>query len=264
MFKKGMRVVLMAAEGGEGSTGGSSITPEVQAQIDAAVSSAVAAATEGLKTKNTELLGKLKDKDNVLKKFDGIDPEKTKEFMSRFENDEEAKLIAAGKMDEVVNRRIEKQKLALEQKAKDSLTKAEQAEERAQKYERQVLRGQLSEAAGDKDVGMHVSATKYAYLIAIQDGWKLDDDGIARQYKDGEVVVGADGKTAYSLKEWLSNKKTVEENPTWYIAGNTGGGSGGNTKTKGDTNTVTRSVFDAMTQKQRSDFSVAGGKVVDD
>ena len=264
MFIKRMHVV-MAAEGGEGGGGGAAtITPEVQAQIDAAVASAVSAATSGLDTKNKELLGKLKAKEGELAKFAGIDPEKTKQLLAKFENDEEAQLIAAGKMDEVVNRRIEKQKSALESAKTEAEAKAQKAEERAKKHEMQVLKGQLMEAASDKEVGMHASATKYAFLIAMQDGWRLDEDGIARQYKDGEVVLGADGKTAYSLKEWLSNKETIKENPTWYLAGNSGGGSGGNTENKGDKNTMKHSAFMALSQRDRAAFVKNGGKVVSD
>ncbi len=260
-----MHVVQMAAEGGEGGGGGdNTITPEVQAQIDAAVASAVSAATTGLDAKNKELLGKLKLKDGELEKFKGIDPEKTRQLLAKFENDEEAQLIAVGKMDEVVNRRIEKQKSALESAKTEAEVKAQKAEERAKKHEMQVLKGQLMEAASDKEVGMHASATKYAFLIAMQDGWRLDEDGIARQYKDNEVVLGADGKTPYSLKEWLSNKETIKENPTWYLAGNSGGGSGGNTENKGDKNTMKRSAFEALGQRDRAAFIKGGGKVVDD
>lgn len=265
MFKRKLHVVRMAAEGGEeGGGGGGTVAPEVQAQIDAAVAAAVATATSGLDAKNKELLGKLKLKDGELAKFAGIDPEKTKQLLAKFENDEEAQLIAAGKMDEVVNRRIEKQKSALESAKTEAEAKAQKAEERAKKHEMQVLKGQLMEAASDKEVGMHATATKYAFLIAMQDGWRLDEDGIARQYKDEEVVLGADGKTPYSLKEWLSNKETIKENPTWYLAGNSGGGSGGNTENKGDKNTMKRSAFDALPQHERAAFSKKGGKVVDD
>lgn len=264
MFIKRMHV-MMAAEGGEGGGGGAAtITPEVQAQIDAAVASAVSAATSGLDAKNKELLGKLKLKDGELAKFAGIDPEKTKQLLAKFENDEEAQLIAAGKMDEVVNRRIEKQKSALESAKAEAEVKAQKAEERAKKHEMQVLKGQLMEAASDKEVGMHASATKYAFLIAMQDGWRLDEEGIARQYKDNEVVLGADGKTPYSLKEWLSNKETIKENPTWYLAGNSGGGSGGNNETKDGKNTMKRSAFEALGQRDRAAFIKGGGKVVDD
>lgn len=266
MFIKRMHVVQMSAEGGEGGEGGGggTVAPDVQAQIDAAVAAAVATATSGLDAKNKELLGKLKLKDGELAKFAGIDPEKTKQLLAKFENDEEAQLIAAGKMDEVVNRRIEKQKSALESAKTEAEAKAQKAEERAKKHEMQVLKGQLMEAASDKDVGMHATATKYAFLIAMQDGWRLDEDGIARQYKDNEVVLGADGKTPYSLKEWLSNKETIKENPTWYLAGNSGGGSGGNTENKGDKNTMKRSAFEALPQHERAAFSKKGGKVVSD
>jgi len=218
-----------------------------------------------LKGKNSELLGTVRALKDSLKKFDGLDPEKIRTMMSRFENDEESKLIQDGKFDELVNRRIEKQRLALEANATDAQKREQAAASRADKYEKQVLRGQLTEVALDKDIGMHGSAVKYAFLIAMQDGWKLDDDGIARQYdEDGEIVLGKDGKTAYTLRDWLNDKTTREDNPTWYVAGNSGTGAGGNSRTKSGDKTVKRTEFNSWNQQQRKDFFASGGRVVGD
>lgn len=73
---------------GSGGAGGTHITAEVQAIIDNQVNEWVT----GLKAKNSELPGNLKEQSDNLK---------------RFENDEEAKLITAGKIDEVINKRTE-------------------------------------------------------------------------------------------------------------------------------------------------------------
>jgi|GEM_PF-3802691 len=111
------------SEGGDGGGSGGNVelTPEIQAIIDKQVSNQVA----GLKAKNSELLGKLKEQGDSLKRFDGIDPESVKGMMKRFENDEEAKLIADGKIDEVINKRTERLRQDVDKrlKAKKELRK---------------------------------------------------------------------------------------------------------------------------------------------
>ncbi|MDM3628264.1 hypothetical protein O9403_18930, partial [Proteus mirabilis] len=96
------------------------ITPEIQAIIDQQVS--------GLKAKNSELLGKLKEQGDNLKRFEGIDPDTVKGMLKRFENDEEAKLIADGKIDEVLNKRTERLRGDFDKKLKEASSKAEKAE----------------------------------------------------------------------------------------------------------------------------------------
>lgn len=165
---------------------------------------------------------------DTLKKYEGIDPEQVKTILSRLENDEEAKLLAEGKLDDVVNKRIEKQRIDLERKVTESLAKSEQADLRALKFEQQVLKGQLSTAAMSDGVNMHPSAIKYAFIIAQQEGWKLDENGDAKQYDaNGDVILGKDGKTPFSFSEWLKDQRTREDNPTWYTVQNSGGGTGG-------------------------------------
>ncbi|MGR7566062.1 hypothetical protein ACU6YQ_24595, partial [Klebsiella aerogenes] len=90
-----------AASGDGGGSGGGApeITPEIQKLIDEQVNAQVS----GLKNKNSELLGKLKESTESLKRFDGIDPDAVKTILQRFSDDEEAQLIAGGKIDEVLN-----------------------------------------------------------------------------------------------------------------------------------------------------------------
>lgn len=187
---------------------------------------------KGLKSALDKERTAAKDAARKLKEFEtrfsGIDPEQVKIIMSKLENDEEAKLLAEGKLDDVVKKRLEKREADLQRQAQESLTKAEQAELKAKNFEMQVLKGQLSAAAVSDGVNMHPSAIKFAFLLAQQEGWKLDNNGEARLYEEnGEVKLGKDGKTPFSLVEWLKDPKTREENLIWYTVQNNGGGSGG-------------------------------------
>ncbi len=166
---------------------------------------------------------------DILKKYEGMpDPEKLRAIMNQLENDEEQKLIADGKLPEVVKLRTEKMRQELERVANEALTKSQASEAKATKYELQVLRGQLAFEATQDGVNVHPSAIKYIFSMAREDGWGLDEDGNARLFKNGEIVLGKDGKNPFTLSEWLKDPKTIADNPTWYTAGNSGGGAGGN------------------------------------
>ena len=106
MLIRNMLLKYYAPEsGGEGSGGGGiEITPEIQKLIDERVTSEVT----GLKSKNSELLGTIKQQKENLSRFDGIDPDAVRGILQRFSDDEEAKLIAAGKIDEVLDKRTER------------------------------------------------------------------------------------------------------------------------------------------------------------
>lgn len=190
----------------------------------------------------------------TLKKYEGMpEPEKLRAIMDQLENDEEQKLIADGKLPEVVKLRTEKMRQELERVANEALTKSQASEAKATKYELQVLKGQLAFEATQDGVNVHPSAIKYIFSMAREDGWGLDEDGNARLFKNGEVVLGKDGKNPFTLSEWLKDPKTIADNPTWYIAGNSGGGAGGSgTKTTTKVDTSKMSPEEKMTYARRN------------
>lgn len=213
---------LMAAEGGDdGSTGsgGGDGTDDVQARIDAAVSAAVA----GLKTKNGELLGKLKERDEALKRFDGIDPDAVRNILRRFSDDEEAKLIADGKIDDVLNKRTERMKVDFEKKYGEATAAAEAAERRAQAFQGRVLDDAIRAAAAK--AGLHQHAIEDA-LFRARSMFTLDEDGQAVMLgEDKRPVLGKDGKSPFAPLEWLEGMK--EKAPHWFPASASGSGAGG-------------------------------------
>lgn len=202
--------------GGSGGDGGSA---DIQAKINAAVQEAVT----GLKAKNTELLGKLKEREESLKKFDGIDPDAVREILKRFADDEEAGLIKAGKIDEVLNKRTERMKADYDKRLKDALTAAEQASKRAEAFQGRVLDEAIRAAAAK--AGIHQHAIDDA-LFRARSMFVLSEDGQAVQLgDDGKPVLGKDGKTPFTPLEWLEGMK--EKAPHWFPANASGGGAGG-------------------------------------
>lgn len=231
-------------EGGDGGGGsGPEITPEIQALIDAQVSTAVT----GLKAKNTELLGKFKETSDKLKTFDGIDPEAVRGILAKFANDEEAQLIAKGDIDTVLAKRADRMKSGFEKDLQAARDEAQRASSRTEKFASRVLKGEVVSAASE--AGVHKYAMEDAMLAAARD-FELDDDGnpIAREGK-----YGKDGKPL-TLKEWFADMKDAR--PHWFPATGNGGGAGhgGASGQK----TITQAAFDAKSPKERAALMASG------
>lgn len=237
-----------AGDGGDGGGSGGTITPEVQALIDNAVNSAVT----GLKTKNSELLGKLKEQGDQLKSFEGIDPTAVRNILQRFSDDEEAKLIASGKIDEVLNKRTERMKSGFDKDLKAAADKAAAAETRAAKYMDRVLENAIRAEAAN--AGIHQHAIEDA-LYRAKTLFALDDDG---NPSAADNVFGRDGKPL-TLNEWFGDMK--DKAPHWWPAQSGSGAQGGGARTGGKT--MPRAQFVGMHPADQAKYIKDGGKVID-
>lgn len=209
-------------DGGEGGGGSVTITPEVQALIDAAVEKT----TSGLKAKNGELLGKLKESTDQLKSFDGIDPAAVRTILSKFASDEEAGLIAKGDIDTVLKKRTERLQADYDKKLGTESERATKAEAKAAKLADRTLAGTLRDAA--IKAGALPEAMEDIVLRA-RSLWVLNDDGEAVAVdSDGEVILGKDGKTPLTPAEWAESLRETAPHlwPRAQGAGAQGSGRG--------------------------------------
>lgn len=106
--------------------------PEVKSEVEKLINSAVSAAADPLKEsisklegKNSELLG---EKQKLADRYKDIDVDRYSQLMKHFEDNEEAKLIAEGKFDELIQIRTEKFRQQNEEKFADFETKLNEAE----------------------------------------------------------------------------------------------------------------------------------------
>jgi hypothetical protein len=211
--------------------------PEVAALIQAAVSESNAA----LEANRNEILGEHKtlkqQMAEMTKTWDGLDPEAVRNIMSRMENDEETKLLAEGKMDEVINRRTERLKADYgtqienftgQLSAKDQALSDAQATIKTLKVE-----GGLRAAASE--LGLIPSAVDDA-LARANSVFKVNDKGQLIAENDGATVYGKDGKTPMSPAEWLETMK--EKAPHWFPAPSGAGAAGG--AGRGGSHSITR------------------------
>lgn len=210
-------------DGGNGGQGNAKTYTEEELQA------AIEAQTSGLKSKRDELLNAQKQLKEQLKQFEGIDPEATRNLLKRFENDEEAKLIAAGNVDEVVSRRVERMKTEYEKQLQAAQADSQKHQQTAQNLQQTVINGHVSQAAA----AAGVLPNAIGDIAALSKGlFALNEQGQALLIgADGQPQYAADGKTPMTAQDWINGMKDTK--PYFFppaqgggARGSDGGGSG--------------------------------------
>lgn len=196
--------------------------------------------------------------EKALKAYEGWTLDDLKELADlrkRLEGDEDLKLIKEGKHEQVFQKRLEKMQAEHERKlerlTKDFQDQVEAANKRTQMYEGRVMENALRQAA--TEVGIHPQAVRDA-LFQGRTVFVLDDNGNAVQKReDGTVVIGKDGKSPFSPKEWLESMRA--EAPHWFPASGNGTGAlqSGRTNAAGQKQML-RSEFNKLSPDQQHAF----------
>jgi hypothetical protein len=206
--------------------------------VKTAIAAAVDAATLGLKNKNTELLGSLRttksELDGFKTQFEGLDIDAVKGLLNKVGQDEETRLLAEGKLDEVISKRTERLRTDYDKQLAAEKSRADKAEAFAAKYSDKVLADSIRAAA--IKAGALPEAAEDIILRA-RGTFKLSEDGEAiATDQDGEVVYGKDGKTPLSPLEWAESLRETATHlwPRAQGAGQTGDNGGKATKKWGE------------------------------
>jgi len=129
----------------------------------------------------------------AMKAYEGIDPVKTRALLAKFNDEEEAALIASGKVDEVIAKRMSKREADFQKQLEAARGEAEGAKKVASTFQSRVLDNHIRAAAAK--AGLHPFAIEDALLRA-RSMFSLDEKGEAVQLgTDGSPVLGAGGKT---------------------------------------------------------------------
>jgi hypothetical protein len=209
--------------------------PDDKKAFDEALSTALKESiekeTKALKDKNEEILGEKKKLQDQLKKFDGMDFDAVKKLQERMEKDEELRLLAEGRSDEVFNKRFERirndydSQLEKTTKERDEARlAAETATAQAQRNVAEVHLRREAEKAGV--VGTAIDDVVRRGL----DLFGIEEDGSLLQRDKDKKIVTIDGKNA-TPEAWL--EKLKEQAPHFWPAstdatrGGGGGGGGG-------------------------------------
>ena len=128
--------------------------------------------------------------------FDGLDIESIKQFATKAKQDETAKLIAEGKIDQVLAQKTDLMRQDFESKLSEQTS-------RAQTLESKVLNGFIATYAAQ--AGVQPEAIDLVNMLA-QSQFKLDANGDPVAVNaQGEVINGKDGKTPLSITDWLTS-----------------------------------------------------------
>ncbi len=185
------------------------------------------------RSNNVQLTQTKKTLEEQLARFKDVDPEeyeKAKKALDVLNETEEGRLIKEGKLEEVVNRRLETAKRDLE-RVKTNLTTEnndlKQKNERFKNRLRQLVRDtEITKAVGN--IGTVKKGALFDVLTRASEIFDVDDDGVqlvARKPGSDEPVYGADGKTPLTPDEW--GKQLLDAAPHLFEGGEGGGATGG-------------------------------------
>jgi len=135
--------------------------------------------------------------------FEGLDIDAVKGLLSKVNEDEETRLIADGKIDEVLSRRTERLRGDYDKQLQEAKDRAEKAEAFASQFKGKVLADSIREAA--QKAGALAEASEDIILRA-RSIFQLNENGepVAVD-KDGEAIYGKDGKTPLTPLEWAES-----------------------------------------------------------
>jgi hypothetical protein len=197
-----------------------------------------------------------KAKKELEARFNGVDPDKYKEFLAKAEKAEEEKMILEGKQEELANKKLElrdaewKKQIALKDAELESInSKVASLKEKALSEQ---IRSGINGA-------FHAMANDDAVLVAMT-MFKLDDNGNAVMYdSDGSIVIGKDGKTPFSPKEW-ANSDALKDTKSHWFAASMGGTGAQQTSGSGNGKTMSRSTF--MTLSPQAQAKIMRERVI--
>jgi len=207
------------------------------AEAVAANDSMLATDIAKLKAKNEEVIGEKRAADQKLKdvtdKIGDRNIDDMLKTLSLFEKSEDAQLIAAGKLDEVVGRRMERAKAEYEGKlaAAEKISEKYKADIAAMEAKIESLVIDQAATAEFIAAGGIPEAVSDAVFRARQ-MFKLEDGEPVPRDKAGMIVKGASG--ALTIKEYMSSNDFLKGNAKHLYGTASGGGAGGNNTRGGD------------------------------
>lgn len=195
------------------------------------IESAVNEAKTGLVANNTALLAEKKEIASKMadleKKWSGFDSAQVSNLMDKINNDEETKLIAEGKIDEVIENRVQALKGDYEGQLKALGDKNSELElginGKDTKIKALIVNGLVQQAASSLNV---LPTAVEDVIYRAKQRFTLDDnDRPIAQDTDGNTLFGKSGKDPLTIEEWLTSMK--ETAPHWYPGSQGAGASGG-------------------------------------
>ena len=202
--------------------------PEVpENNINEMVQKAVEQETAGLKRNRDELLAEKKGLQERLASFDGHNIDELLKLKNIVEQNEEAKLISEGKIDEVFDKRYDRhfKDLNSQVAARDEQINnlRDQLDQKSNAYQQVTVDTAIQQAASA--LGVTGSAlpdvTARARSVFAVD----DNNGLVARNPDGTLQFSKDGQSSLTPGEWLESMR--KSAPHWWPVSQGGGAAGG-------------------------------------
>lgn len=216
-------VVGEGEDGGQGNTDDLLKNPEVQKLIQAKLDEEVA----GLKKKNSDLIAQEKKFKEQMSQYEGIDLEKIKNLQKQMAENEEMRLLAEGKTEEVVARRVELLKKDYEAQLNARESKIKEYENTLSSREEALRQLRVDGAIREAYVSLDYEPAALDDVIRkARDVFIMGEDGkVIPRDEHGNLIFGKDGKSNITASEWLQN---LAEKKPYLRKPSKGGGATGN------------------------------------
>lgn len=199
-----------------------SVQTALKEKLDDAVNNAVS----GLKKKNDELLSEKKKIAETLKNFENLDPEKAREALKFLEENENAKLLKEGKIEELLAKQTTQMREDHEAKMAEMAKKLEESNNNSHlyktKYEQKMVEDSIRSAAlkaGVRPEALEDVLTRGGNVFSLG-----EDGSVEARDKNGKLVKTADDMVL-TTENWVEGlKKTA---PHYWPGSEGAGGLGG-------------------------------------
>lgn len=195
---------------------------------------------------------------DLSRQFEGFDMEAVKGLLTKAAQDEETKLIAEGKLDEVISKRSERFRADMDKQLKAKDDEINRHLEANKKLSSRALSDAVVRAA--TKAGALPEALEDIARRARESGWRTNVDGDVVALNGEDPILGKDGKSPLTMEEWA---ESLRDSASYFFPraqGTNAPGSGGGATGK----TIKREKYDALSpQEQRKAVLVDKLQIVD-
>lgn len=203
--------------------------PEVQAELKALLEQQVNSAVAALKAKNDELISEKRKLKDAAAEFADFDKETLKNYIARLKNDEEARLIAEGKVGDVIEKRTNLMRESYQSQIAENQKLAQEWQGKYSDLEQKFNYTRIDSALRDAAMAANVVPSAIDDIITRGRGaFEIDANGniISKDKYTGDIKIGADGKNPYAASDFMSDLK--KSAPHFWPSSQSGGFSGAN------------------------------------
>lgn len=185
------------------------VNDAVKTQVNEKLADAIEHEVNGLKNKNSDLIREKKTIQDQLDKFKGIDAEKIHTLIRQFEDDEEARLISEGKIDEVIAVRTERMRKSYDQKQEElsaNLTRAlNERDDFSKRYDDFTVEVALRKAAEKHEV---LPEAIDDVLRRAKGVFAIEEGNIVSKTPSGKVKMNATNDGPYTPGDYIDELKS--------------------------------------------------------